>query len=269
MFIVVVCTIWTGASYLTQFIYGELDFQSPFLFTYLSSSFFALYLPLWQVMVHLGWVTDPPPLRAAAAGPAAAYMELRQDGSDHGSGVELTAVGAAAPGTESSGGDTFSTAAATSASTASTPGKQQQQQRRPQLLPRSVALFAAIVADALRTLSLRPVPMPEADADGPGTASDTATATASSNSSNSSSISSNSSSGDGAEGAGADGPLDGAVPVLGYTHADMLGAALVLSPLWFLANCMYNYALLYTSVESSTVIRYFLHAHLSAVQWRV
>ena len=41
---------------------------------------------------------------------------------------------------------------------------------------------------------------------------------------------------------------------LGFTHSDMLSAAIVLSPLWFLANCMYNYALLYTSVESSTVI---------------
>ena len=40
----------------------------------------------------------------------------------------------------------------------------------------------------------------------------------------------------------------------GFTHSDMLSAAILLSPLWFLANCMYNYALLYTSVESSTVI---------------
>lgn len=39
-----------------------------------------------------------------------------------------------------------------------------------------------------------------------------------------------------------------------YTHTDMLSIAIILCPLWFLANCFYNYALLYTSVASSTVI---------------
>ena len=39
-----------------------------------------------------------------------------------------------------------------------------------------------------------------------------------------------------------------------YTHTDMLSIAIVLCPLWFIANCCYNYALLYTSVASSTVI---------------
>lgn len=39
-----------------------------------------------------------------------------------------------------------------------------------------------------------------------------------------------------------------------YTHTDMLSIAIILCPLWFLANCCYNYSLLYTSVASSTVI---------------
>ena len=39
-----------------------------------------------------------------------------------------------------------------------------------------------------------------------------------------------------------------------YTHTDMLSIAVILCPLWFLANCCYNYSLLYTSVASSTVI---------------
>ena len=34
----------------------------------------------------------------------------------------------------------------------------------------------------------------------------------------------------------------------------MLSIAIILCPLWFIANCCYNYALLYTSVSSSTVI---------------
>jgi hypothetical protein len=39
-----------------------------------------------------------------------------------------------------------------------------------------------------------------------------------------------------------------------YTHTDMMSIAIILCPLWFLANCCYNYSLLYTSVASSTVI---------------
>ena len=41
---------------------------------------------------------------------------------------------------------------------------------------------------------------------------------------------------------------------LKYTHTDMLSIAIVLCPLWFISNCCYNYALLYTSVASSTII---------------
>ena len=41
---------------------------------------------------------------------------------------------------------------------------------------------------------------------------------------------------------------------LKYTHTDMLSIGIVLCPLWFISNCCYNYALLYTSVSSSTVI---------------
>jgi hypothetical protein len=40
-----------------------------------------------------------------------------------------------------------------------------------------------------------------------------------------------------------------------YTHKDIINIALVMSPLWFMANCLYNYSLLETSVGSSTIIR--------------
>lgn len=36
---------------------------------------------------------------------------------------------------------------------------------------------------------------------------------------------------------------------------DTLKLALVIAPMWFLANCLYNYSLLMTTVSSSTVIR--------------
>jgi len=43
-------------------------------------------------------------------------------------------------------------------------------------------------------------------------------------------------------------------PMLSYTHMDVIRMALIISPLWFIANCFYNYSLLMTSVSSSTII---------------
>ena len=59
-FIIIVAVIWSGASVLTQWIYNNLDFQSPFLVTYVSTALFSLYLPLWRLWVYLGYVKDPP-----------------------------------------------------------------------------------------------------------------------------------------------------------------------------------------------------------------
>lgn len=41
-----------------------------------------------------------------------------------------------------------------------------------------------------------------------------------------------------------------------YTYMDVLYIALKIAPAWFIANCLYNYSLLLTSVSSSTIIRY-------------
>lgn len=41
-----------------------------------------------------------------------------------------------------------------------------------------------------------------------------------------------------------------------YSHRDVVKIALLVAPLWFGANFMYNYSLLLTSVGSSTIIRF-------------
>ena len=46
-YLIVVCIIWSFASFLTQFIFKDLGFQSPFLLTYVASSYFSVYLPIW------------------------------------------------------------------------------------------------------------------------------------------------------------------------------------------------------------------------------
>ena len=40
-----------------------------------------------------------------------------------------------------------------------------------------------------------------------------------------------------------------------YSLKDVLYIALKIAPAWFIANCLYNYSLLLTSVSSSTIIR--------------
>lgn len=45
---------------MTQYIYSDLDFKSPFLVTYVATALFSLYLPLWRVWVYIGYVEDPP-----------------------------------------------------------------------------------------------------------------------------------------------------------------------------------------------------------------
>ncbi len=48
-----------SASILIQYIYQDLDFQSPFLVTYLANSLLVFYLPLYQLWIHCGVVKAP------------------------------------------------------------------------------------------------------------------------------------------------------------------------------------------------------------------
>jgi len=56
LFILLVAVIWSGSSVLVQYIFQDLDFQSPFLVTYICNSLFLIYLPLWQLWISLGLV---------------------------------------------------------------------------------------------------------------------------------------------------------------------------------------------------------------------
>mmetsp|Transcript_10847 Transcript_10847/g.24034 ORF Transcript_10847/g.24034 Transcript_10847/m.24034 type:complete len:377 (-) Transcript_10847:307-1437(-) len=49
-------------------------------------------------------------------------------------------------------------------------------------------------------------------------------------------------------------PEGSVAPKQKYTHYDVLKVAAIVCPLWFMANCLYNYSLLMTSVSSSTII---------------
>ena len=47
-----------------------------------------------------------------------------------------------------------------------------------------------------------------------------------------------------------------------YSQMDVILVAIKIAPAWFLANCLYNYSLLLTSVSSSTIIRFFSFRYL-------
>ena len=60
LLIIAACCSWTGAGYVTQYIFSHFGFDSPFVLTYSSCSFFSIYLVVWMARVHLiGNVTNP------------------------------------------------------------------------------------------------------------------------------------------------------------------------------------------------------------------
>lgn len=138
LFIFMCAFIWAGASVLVQYIYEDLDFESPFLVTYICNSLFLVYLPLWQIWVSLGWIKNPPKMFIKSESPDYSLASSLSDDSDS---------------SDNANEDIY------------------------------------------------PV-------------SNDAT----------------------------------------YSHYDVMKIAMIISPIWFVANCLYNYSLLMTSVSSSTII---------------
>ena len=52
-----VALIWTIASVVVQFMLVQLNFNSPFFLTFISNSLFTLYLPIWKCMVYIKWTS--------------------------------------------------------------------------------------------------------------------------------------------------------------------------------------------------------------------
>lgn len=149
-FILLVAIIWSGGSVLVQYIFQNLDFQSPFLITYICNSLFVIYLPLWQLWIALGWIVNPP--------------KLFRDPN-----LELVKTSEGLDDSDSSSHQFITSSDEIDEET----------------------------SNKKRLVHI-------------------------------------------------------------YSHEDVIRVALVISPVWFLANCLYNYSLLMTSVSSSTIIRFVL-----------
>jgi solute carrier family 35, member F5 len=58
-FIVLVAALWAGSSVMIQYIYDNLNYEEPFVLTYIGTSLFFVYIPGWFVMSWLGLVKNP------------------------------------------------------------------------------------------------------------------------------------------------------------------------------------------------------------------
>lgn len=186
MFLIWVTFIWTFASLLTQFIYEDLDFTSPFILTYISSSFFSLYLPLWKIWCWLGYAKDPPKFRrrVTTQNSETSYTSIDRDIT-----VDI-----------SFNRDIVVTKTTDSSNNIDPIVDPIESQRRS--IPSS-----SVPSSCIGSLKQNLIEWMK--------------------------------------------PLDST-----YTHEDVVYVCLVFFPLWFLANILYNYSLLLTSISSSTIIRY-------------
>jgi len=58
-FLVLVAALWAGSSVLIQYIYDNLDYEEPFVLTYIGTSLFFIYIPGWFILTWLGQVKNP------------------------------------------------------------------------------------------------------------------------------------------------------------------------------------------------------------------
>lgn len=52
--------VWAWASVLVQHITGDLEFNQPFVISYMGSSLFVSYFPMHYAFVACGWARNPP-----------------------------------------------------------------------------------------------------------------------------------------------------------------------------------------------------------------
>lgn len=209
-FIIVVTVIWTISSFMTQFIYTNLDFKSPFILTYLSSSFFSLYLPIWYLQVFFKTRTDQPlwSRKNHSDGRVVCKHEAVIDTSN-GDWSRVSSIDciAADSSNSSSSNNSNSDAGAISPTIDSIICDDDVMKKK--LLDDGHQSSTYDETDSIRWLR-QYIPTSILQLLAP--------------------IQSN------------------------YCHTDLIKAAFILCPLWMLANCFYNYSLLYTSVGSSTII---------------
>lgn len=227
-FIFIVTIIWTAASYLTEYIYSDLEFKSPFLLTYFSSSFFVLYLPLWQLWVSLKWVQDPPSCRVSTDNltknnaDCMVYNILDQNSNDgeNQSNVNVKYSKIYLNEVYIKSGNKIARVIEFI--------KEAFSLVKIPKIPSKVSLLRRATAEPSEIHPNTQLELSSKDQDPHSILA--------------------------ADFIDSDNPEKTSIIGSKYTHTEILSIAIILCPLWFIANCSYNYALLYTSVGSSTII---------------
>ena len=229
LFIVLVAVIWAGSSVLIQYIYDDLDFNSPFMVTYLATTLLGLYIPLWQLWIILGFIKNPPLLyNRSGAGdsrsndaakdsnyvnnPVQSSYQTRGSKSSSNYNVESSSRHMVVKSINSvSTSSSEDSAHSVQSDTALSPsnhycgekGKEEEEEEEEVTVPRRVDFSNDSSTFERQCIEVIDEP---------------------------------------------------AMTTTSYTHLDALKAAMYVAPMWFLANCLYNYSLYMTSVSSSTII---------------
>jgi solute carrier family 35 protein F5 len=189
--------LFLRSSVLIQYIYDDLDFNSPFMITYLANTLLALYIPLWQLEIALGFIVNPPKLTnrcditnssITSGNQAVSSLHVQQNEDTYQLKVGINDVS----------GHCDSILGANSRTCFN-----------------GDAIDHNDIVNVPRRVEL---------------ANSTSATTS-------------------------------------YTHMDVAKAALIIAPLWFIANCLYNYSLYMTSVSSSTIISNLSASFTLAFSW--
>lgn len=213
-----VAVIWAGSSVLIQYIYDDLDFNSPFMVTYLATTLLGLYIPLWQLWILLGFITNPPLLfNRGSNGVSTSNNDMNDDEKDlkYVENILQSSYQTSSSADVENSGHGGIKSNSTSSSEDSAHSVKSDDALSPSKHGNHGGEVEVVVSAVPRRVDL----------------------------SNESSASKREHI-EGAEG----------IARTNYTHLEALKAAMYVAPMWFLANCLYNYSLYMTSVSSSTII---------------
>ena len=226
-FIVIVALIWAASSVLLQYVFEDMDFKSPFLVTYVENSCFVLYLPLFYLYRSLGFVKTVPfrqtdtitrsMQRLIRINERDACMNvLREEDIDNDDLHDLSSTSVPTTITESSSSTSLS-------------------------LPEEIDTENEKESDNFHINVIdvhSSSPLNRRTAHGTSSLKDMATNDIDDDSGFASDSSDSSS-------------VD---EFKSISHEQIFRIAIIICPIWFLANCLYNYSLLMTTVSSSTII---------------
>ena len=251
--IIFVAVIWAASSVLLQYVFEDMDFKSPFLVTYVENSCFLIYLPLFYLYRSLGFVKTVP-LRQVDTVSKSMQRLIRLNERDACRNALMEEEGEEEVNTDQNFRDSPS-----KSSPLSTPTSTMMTSR-----PSSSSSSSSdIDMESFKAADMHIDNIIDVHSNGSRGSSSSRNShiyhrDSPTNLSRRSTHSSNNYSDDvdGSDnGFASDSSDTSSVDEFrSISHEQIFRIALIICPIWFVANCLYNYSLLMTTVSSSTII---------------